>query len=75
MLVKLTIDEIIAKNPNINAQELEESQRLLEELCKLGMGVGRNQASSSERRRVRVDDSIESDPRVIHLPRSRRASI
>lgn len=70
---KLTIAEILEKNPDLNLNELEQGRELRESLKESGAGAKRRYGVYPlDRRRVRVDDDIDSDPRVVYLRRCSR---
>ena len=66
MPAKIDLESIAKRNPKVDLVRLEEYRALRRSL---GMGRRiRQSVSPLERRRVRIVDDIESDPRVVHLP-------
>jgi hypothetical protein len=69
---RMTVRDILKKNPQIDANELKRNQALAEELSRMGMQRrGYQLPPLFERRRVMVCDDND-DPRVINLSASRK---
>ncbi len=72
MANRFELDEILASNPHIDPNLLEQSKEILNKLREAGVKkAGYNLASPYARRR-NTPSSIGSDPRVVHLRRSSR---
>jgi hypothetical protein len=70
MAKNIDLTEIAENNPLVNVERLEEARRMREKLRQIGSPRGRRPLSPSERRRVRIEDDILSDPKAIRLRRS-----
>lgn len=68
---KIDLSEIAKKNPHVNLEELEEGRKLRQNLRQAGTERRRGTLPNN-RRRVRIDDDVSSDPRVVRLQRSLR---
>jgi glutaredoxin len=66
---KIDIEEIAKKNPSVDLEALEEGRKLRENLRQIGGVRERPTIVATGRKRVRIDDSITSDPRVVRLQR------
>lgn len=64
---KIDLSEIAKKNPHFDMAALEEAQKLRENLREFATKKHRGWTT---RRRVRIDDDVSSDPRVVRLRQS-----
>ncbi len=65
---RVTLDQVIARNPHIDRGQFEQASELRRELQRLGRrGAKYRLASPSSYRRVSVSGDAGSDPRTIHL--------
>lgn len=69
----IEINELAKRNPKIDLKQLEESQKLNEDLQRLGIDRSEiRHRADSPRRRARIMDDINSDPRVVRLQRQEK---
>jgi hypothetical protein len=67
MPANVDLKKIAEKNPRVDLAALEEGRRLREHLSRSG-GVKRNRVVfPADRRRVRINDDVSNDPRVVTL--------
>ena len=69
---KINLAEVLAENPHVDPQQLNESMELLEKLRGCGVqGRGYELVPPFGGRRVQVVDTLteDNDPRTIHLNR------
>ena len=63
---KIDLTELLKNNPAVDVEELNRGLKLAEELRRVRpVGIGRR--SGVARRRVRIIDDLQSDPRVTRL--------
>lgn len=65
----INLEEIASKNPRVDLQALEEGRTLRKNLRQIGGAKERPLTTPTERRRVKIDDSVASDPRTVRLQR------
>lgn len=69
---QVTLEELVALNPNVDRKLLEGIADLRNRLCQSGLGGAKYRlASPITRRRVVVDEDTGKDPRTVHLGRRR----
>ncbi len=71
MLKNIDLKDIAEKNPHVNLEDLEEGRKLRENLRQPSGAKRRRMTSPANRRRVRIDDDVASDPRAVRLQPSR----
>ncbi len=64
----IELSEIAEKNPRVDLNALEEGRKLRQNLHQ--SATKRRTALPNDRRRVRIDDDVSSDPRAVRLQRS-----
>jgi len=64
---KIDLEEIAKKNACVDLDALEEGRKLRQGLRE---SPKRHRTMTTARRRVRIDDDVSSDPRVVRLQRS-----
>ncbi len=68
----IDLKDIAEKNPQVNIEELEEGRELRKNLRHPSAAKRRHTTFPVDRRRVRIDDDVSSDPRVVRLQRPKR---
>ncbi len=69
MPANINLQDIAQKNPGVDLQALEEGRKLRKNLREIAGVRERPIVRPSGRKRVRIDDSVSNDPRVIRLQR------
>lgn len=70
---KLDLAELLKSNPNVDFERLMEGLKLAEELRQSRSNApGRRRTHPIARRRVRIIDDLESDPRLTQLSSLRK---
>ncbi len=67
MAKPINLDEIVRKHPNLNVEQVQKALELLDELRKAGVVPVARSGTTLIRRRVRLMDDLDSDPRVVRL--------
>lgn len=67
MTNRLDLKEILEKHPNIDAAQLQKTIDLFEELRRRGIGQQSKLCAPFGRRRARLVDDLENDPRTLRL--------
>ena len=65
----IDLREIAEKNPRVNVEDLEEGRKLRKRLSQASGAKRRRTVLPTDRRRVRIDDDVASDPRAVRLQR------
>ncbi len=68
----IELNEIAEKNPLVSLDDLEEGRKLRENLHQIGGAKHRRVTPPADRRRVRIDDDICSDPRAVRLQQPKK---
>ncbi len=67
---QIDLDEILARNPGVNREQLEEATKLFQELREQGVGrKGYDLAPPAGGHRAVVRDDARTDSRVVRLTR------
>ena len=67
---RIDLDDLLAKNPQVDANQLNESAKLTEELQNSGLSRrGYTLAPPFARRRAQIDDTPAEDPHSVCLHR------
>lgn len=68
----IELKDIVEKNPRVSLDKLEEGRELRKNLQRPSGTKRRHLIFPVDRKRVRIDDDVASDPRAIRLQRSGR---
>ena len=68
MVKKINLKKILETNPQVDKKQLEDTERMLENLRRTGLKKrGYQIASPNEQKHVRIDDKALMESRAIHL--------